>query len=97
MKLNKEESEFLQEWEINRKRKRVIIRTIAWPVFMSIFTELMEGFDSTFHFHTEDVSLQSFLFRLITFSVFWILFTYGQFYFNENKYKKLLEKKAAEK
>lgn len=97
MKLTKEEAEFLQEWEINRKRNRVIIRTVAWPVFMSIFTELIKGFDATFHFHTEDISVKSFLFRLLTFSVIWILFTYGQFYFNEKEYKKLLEKKTGEK
>ncbi len=95
MKLTKDESEFLQEWELNRKKNRLIIRTIAWPVFMSIFTELIEGFDSTFHFHAGDISLKSFLFRLVTFSFFWVIYMFGQFYFNEKKYKKLLEKKEA--
>jgi len=95
MNLTKDEKEFLQEWEINRKTKRVIIRLFAFPVIISLFDIITNGFDTSLKFYPEEITNGRLLIKLIGISVIWGVFIAGQFYFNEKKYKRLTEKKQS--
>jgi hypothetical protein len=97
MKLTKDESEFLQEWEIQRKNKtrNIIFASLLFAVVAVITNSLFTVFDPQLNFHPEQFNIKKEMRQFVSAAVIWGSIRAIEYYYKENKYKKLLKKKEA--
>lgn len=95
MKLTKDELEFLQEWEIQRKNKNrnIILASLLFAVLVVVLNSLVTVFDPQLNFHPEYFNIKKEAVQFITALISWCIIKVIEYYFKEKKYKKLLEKK----
>ncbi len=94
MKLTKDELEFLEEYEPQRKNKikSVVLGSLLFATLIMLFNL----FDSDFSFHSESLTSKQAVFKFISSLIIWAVIQIATIYFREKKYKKLILKKEAE-
>jgi uncharacterized membrane protein len=91
MKLTKDELEFIQEFEVQRKNRTKTV--IFGSLFFATLLTLFGLFDSDFSFHLERLNSKQAVFKFISSLIIWAVIQIASIYFREKKYKKLILKK----